>query len=302
MGRIVVIGSSNTDMVVICKKMPSPGETVMGKEFFMVQGGKGANQAVAAARAGGSVSFIARVGDDDFGRNAVAGYKTDGINADHILIDQDMSSGIAVILVDEVTAQNSIVVASGANGKLSIDDILSAEKIISEADVVLIQLEIPIEVVEFSLRLSKKYGVKTVLNPAPAQSLSEDILSLVDIITPNESETEILTGIYPGTEEEVKLAAATLLKKVNESVIITLGHKGVYFIAKNGENGFVPTVKVDAIDTTAAGDVFNGFLAAAISENKNFVEAISLANKAATISVTKKGAQPSIPTLEELLN
>ena len=270
MGRIVVIGSSNTDMVVICKKMPAPGETVMGKEFFMVQGGKGANQAVAAARAGGSVSFIARVGDDDFGRNAVAGYKTDGINADHILIDQDMPSGIAVILVDEVTAQNSIVVASGANGKLSIDDILSAEKIISEADEVLIQLEIPIEVVEFSLRLSKKYGVKTVLNPAPAQSLSEDILSLV--------------------------------KRVNESVIITLGHKGVYFIAKNGENGFVPTVKVDAIDTTAAGDVFNGFLAAAISENKNFVEAISLANKAATISVTKKGAQPSIPTLEELLN
>lgn len=302
MGKIVVIGSSNTDMVVTTPKIPVPGETILGNEFNIIAGGKGANQAVAAARAGGIVTFIAKVGDDDFGKNAVAGYKADKINTDYIFIDPDRPSGIAIIIVEEGSGQNSIVVADGANKCLSIDVIKTAEKLISEADVVLIQLEIPLEVVEFSLKLAKKYGVKTILNPAPAQSLSDEILSLVDIITPNESETQILTGLNPASDEEVKKAAAKLLEKVNETVIVTLGSKGVYFISKSGDNGFVPTTKVEAVDTVAAGDVFNGYLAAALSEGKSCFEAISAANKAATISVTRKGAQPSIPRIDELAN
>ena len=302
MGNIVVIGSSNNDMVVIAKKMPAPGETVMGKEFLIVSGGKGANQAVAAARANGTVTFIAKVGEDDFGKNLVAAYKADKINTDYIFIDSDKPTGIAIIIVDETTAQNTIVVAPGANGNLSIDNIIKAEKIISEADFLLIQLEIPLEVVEFSLKLAKQYGVKTILNPAPAQTLSNELLKLVDIITPNESETEILTGINPDSDEKIIKAAATLLEKVNEAVVITLGSRGVYFIAKSGENGFIETSKVEALDTTGAGDVFNGYLVAKLSKGKNLIEAINKSNKAASISVTRKGAQSSIPKLVELEN
>jgi len=302
MGNIVVIGSSNNDMVVITKKMPAPGETVMGKEFLIVSGGKGANQAVAAARANGTVTFIAKVGEDDFGKNLVAAYKADKINTDYIFIDPDKPTGIAIIIVDETTAQNTIVVAPGANSNLSIDNIIKAEKIISEADFLLIQLEIPLEVVEFSLKLAKQYSVKTILNPAPAQTLSNELLKLVDIITPNESETEILTGINPDSDEKIIKAAATLLEKVNEAVVITLGSRGVYFIAKSGENGFIETSKVEALDSTGAGDVFNGYLAAKLSKGKNLIEAINKSNKAASISVTRKGAQPSIPKLNELEN
>ena len=300
MGKIVVIGSSNTDMVVTTPKIPVPGETILGNEFGVFPGGKGANQAVAAARAGGIVTFIAKVGDDDFGKNAVAGYKADKINTDYIFTDPDKPSGIAIIIVEEGSGQNSIVVAGGANKNLSIDDIKVTEKLISEADVALIQLEIPLEVVEFSLKLAKKYGVKTILNPAPAQSLSDEILSLVDIITPNESETQILTGLNLVSDEEIKIAASKLLEKVNETVVVTLGCKGVYYISKNGDNGFVPTIKVEAVDTTAAGDVFNGYLATSLSDGRSCMEAISVSNKAATISVARKGAQPSIPKIGEL--
>lgn len=289
-------------MVVTAPKIPVPGETILGNEFSIIAGGKGANQAVAGARAGGMVTFVAKVGNDDFGKNAIAGYKSDKINTDYIFIDPDRPSGIAIIIVEEGSGQNSIVVAGGANKSLSIDDIKSAEIPISEAEVVLVQLEIPLEVVEFSLKLAKKYGVKTILNPAPAQLLGDEILSIVDIITPNETEIHILTGLNPVTEEDVKNAAAKLLEKVNESVLVTLGSQGVYFTSKNGDNGFVPTSKVEAIDSTAAGDVFNGYLAAALSDGKSYLEAISVSNKAATISVTRKGAQPSIPRLEEIVS
>jgi ribokinase len=232
--------------------------------------------------------------------NAVTGYKADNIKTDYVFRASDRPSGIAIIIVEEGSGQNSIVVAGGANKSLSIDDIKAAEKIISEADVVLMQLEIPLEVVEFSLKLARKYGVKTILNPAPAQPLRDELLSLVDIITPNESETQILTGINPVSDKDVKKAAAKLLEKVNESVVVTLGSQGVYFVSKNGENGFIPTTKVEAVDTTAAGDVFNGYFATALSEGKSCMEAIPVSNKAATISVTRKGAQPSIPKIEEL--
>ncbi|MDA3893642.1 MAG: ribokinase [Salinivirgaceae bacterium] len=300
MGKIVVIGSSNTDMVVTSPKLPLPGETIMGNEFYMVAGGKGANQAVAASRAGGDVMFIAKVGDDDFGKNALYGYQKDNIDTSNISIDQDMPSGIAVILVDEVSGQNSIVVAPGSNSKLSIDDIKAVENEIKLAEVVLVQLEIPIETVKYALQIAKGAGVKTILNPAPAQALSDELLRLVDIITPNETETQLLIGINPVDEASIEFAAEKLLEKVNDTAMITLGSRGVYYCSKNGDKGYVPSIKVDAVDSTAAGDVFNGYFATYLAADINYDAAIRLANKAAAISVTRKGAQPSIPKIEEV--
>jgi len=300
MGNIVVVGSSNTDMVVRSQKIPSPGETILGSEFDIIQGGKGANQAVAAARAGSNVSFIARVGNDDFGKTAVSGYKKDHINTDHIINDPLYPTGVAIILVDENTGQNSIVVAPGANGQLSVPDIDKAEDEIAHAKVVLMQLEVPLEVIRHTLSLAQKYSVKTILNPAPAQALSDDILRSVDIITPNETEAELLTGMKLTNTETIIRAADFLLQKVNEAVIITLGSNGVYYKLKNGEEAFVTTTKVDVVDTTAAGDVFNGYFATAVSEGMDFQSAIRLANQAAAVSVTRKGAQPSIPLHHEI--
>lgn len=300
MGKIIVIGSSNTDMVFNTKKMPQPGETVMGGTFDVIAGGKGANQAVAAARAGASVIFGANVGKDDFGKKAIKGYQKDGINTDYISVDTEAPSGVAMILVDENSGENAIVVAPGANNRLSVQHILLIEKEIKEAAVLLIQLEIPLAVVYEALKIAKKYEVTTILNPAPAQLLEEKILSLVDIITPNETETEILIGLPANDEAAIQNAAEILLKKVQQAVIITLGDKGIYYHSKTGEKGFIPTTKVKAVDTTAAGDVFNGYLAAALADGQPYIKAIQLANKAAAVSVTRKGAQPSIPLLSEL--
>jgi ribokinase len=299
MKKVVVIGSSNTDMVINAPKLPLPGETLLGNNFNVIPGGKGANQAVAAARAGAEVVFIARVGNDQFGKKAIEGYKRDKINTKHIFLDEVNPTGIATILVDDTSGQNSIVVVPGANAKLSLQDIQSAKEDIASADVVLVQLEIPLDSVYQSLSIAKEHEVRTILNPAPAQVLDEEILHLTDIITPNETEAEMLTGIFPDTVENTRNAAAKLLGKVNEAVIITLGSKGVYYMLKDGSEDFIPGVKVEAVDTTAAGDVFNGYLAA-LTEDVLAVAAIKTANEASALSVTKRGAQPSIPFMKDL--
>lgn len=300
MGNIVVIGSINTDMVTCAPNLPVPGESKLATSFNIHFGGKGANQAVAAARAGGKVTFIAKVGNDDFGKDAIENYKKDHISTDYISVDEKEPSGVALIMVGNLSGQNSIMVAPGANHTLSIEDIKKAEDVISKADVVLVQLEIPMETVLFSLQLAKKHGVTTILNPGPAKFLSEEVWGNVDYITPNESETHFLVGIDPKTDANIKKASAILLEKVNKGVVLTLGQRGAFYSSKEGKSILVPSITVSAVDPTAAGDVFNGYLAYGISAGLWVRNSIIMANKAATISVTRKGAQASIPHKEEL--
>jgi len=298
MGKVLVVGSSNTDMVVSADKMPLPGETILGNNFSVIQGGKGANQAVAAARAGAQVTFIAKVGDDDFGKQAIAGYKSYGIDISRVLHDKQASTGVAVIVVDESTGENSIVVVGGANSQLTSEDINESEELFQEADVLLVQLETKIETVETALKIAKKHGVKTILNPAPAIPIKQELLNLVDILIPNETEAEIISGHKVSDNAGRKKAFDLLLTHVNESVILTLGSKGVVYRTKSGEQKLIKAQQVKAVDTTAAGDVFCGYLASYLSSGSSLGDATAQANKAAAISVTRKGAQPSIPYIK----
>ena len=270
----------------------------MGNTFAVLPGGKGGNQAVAAAHAGGDVTFIARVGKDDLGKEALANYQNSGIVTEHIRVDPDAPSGTAMILVNSETGENAIVVVPGANGNLSPADVEAAEAAIEQADVLLVQLETPLPAVARALELAKKHGVRTILNPAPARELPEEILKNVDCITPNETETEVLTGILPDDEASLQAAAERLHQHV-QTVLITLGARGVY-VSEKDHQSIVPTTKVQAVDTTAAGDVFNGYFAAGLAEGMDLFAAIERANRAAAISVTRHGAQPSIPFLREV--
>jgi ribokinase len=297
--NIVVVGSTNVDLIIKGDKIPKQGETVLGGTFYKAAGGKGANQAVAASRAGGNVTFISCVGNE-YGDESIEGFRKDGINVDYVKKDPEVATGIALILVDK-NGENSISVASGANLSLTVSDIQKAQQIIMDSDVLLMQLEIPIEVVEEAARIASSSGVKIILNPAPAQALSDELLKQVTILTPNESEAELLTGIEVKNETDAKKAASVILKKGVEVVIITIGSKGALLATKD-ETNIISAYKVDAIDTTAAGDVFNGALAIAIAENKSLVDAIQFANVAAAISVTRLGAQPSAPIRKEIEN
>lgn len=285
-------------MVIKAEKFPLPGETLLGGTFFMNPGGKGANQAVAAARLGGEVVFIARVGTDIFGSQALQQFNSEGINTQYIVEDPNTPSGVALITVD-AKGENTIVVASGANNALSISDINNAEAAINDADILLIQLEIPIEVVEQVTGIGKTKNLKVILNPAPAMPLNERVFRGLYLITPNETEAEILTGISitgnPGIEEAAKILKA----KGVQNVIITLGKEGAYVLTDT-INSYVPAPKVVSIDSTAAGDVFSGALAVSISEGKELMDAVVFASKAAAISVTKLGAQASAPLREEV--
>ncbi len=293
---IVVVGSSNTDMIVQTPHIPKPGETILGGTFNTAAGGKGANQAVACARAGGKVTFVARVGNDMFGEQALEGFKQDGINVEYVTKDACAPSGVALIIVDD-TGENSIAVASGANGNLCVSDVNAAAESIKGADIVLMQLETPIESIEAASELAVKNGVQVILNPAPAQPLSDALLKQISILTPNETEAEMLTGMGVQNEADAKKAAQALIDKGVTSVIITLGAAGAY-VYSNEFSGMVPGFKVDPVDTTAAGDTFNGTLAVGLAEGKTLSEAVTFANAAAAISVTKLGAQPSAPSKE----
>jgi len=295
---ILVIGSSNTDMVVKADRLPLPGETVLGGKFIMAAGGKGANQAVAAARLGADVVFIVKVGDDLFGKRAIENFKADGIVIDFVITDPVNPSGVALITVDD-KAENCIVVASGANAALKPADLHSATEVIKNASLILMQLEIPLETVRYVADLAVKDGVKLILNPAPACPLDDDLLSHVSIITPNQKETEMLTGIKIINRESAESAAKLLAGKGIETVIITMGSQGALLLT-NGEYEWVPAPTVKATDTTAAGDVFNGALAVALSEGKSVKEAVAFACSAAALSVTKMGAQSSAPIRSEV--
>ncbi|MBW8332771.1 MAG: ribokinase, partial [Prolixibacteraceae bacterium] len=286
--KILVVGSSNTDMVIKTHKFPAPGETILGGRFLMNAGGKGANQAVAAARLGGIVTFVGKIGDDIFGKQAVQQLEDEGINVDFVAVDPENPSGVALITVDK-KGENSIVVAPGSNGTLSAADFDKAIAELYESEYVLMQLEIPIPTVEHIARMTAKKQKKVVLNPAPAAVLADELLQNLYIITPNETEAELLTGIKVSDEQSALKAALILNEKGVELVIITMGSAGA-FLLSNGKSEIISAPKVEAVDTTAAGDTFNGALVVALSEGKTIQESIAFANKAAAISVTRIGA------------
>lgn len=300
MKNIVVIGSSNTDMVVKTSHLPAGGETVLGGDFFMNAGGKGANQAVAAARYGNRVVFVAKTGDDLFGRQVRKSMTEDGIVTDYVFVDKEHPSGVALITIDK-DAENCIVVAGGANMYLSPADIDTAAEEILKADVVLMQLESPIETVAYAARMAAKAGIPVILNPAPApvEALSEALLKDLFLITPNRSEASRISGIEVTDMESAHRAAKAIHEMGPKNVIITLGSDGS--LVYDGSMFMrVEALKVEAVDTTAAGDTYNGVLASVIAEGKSLIEAVREANIAGAISVTRMGAQPAAPTREEI--
>lgn len=298
MNKVLVIGSSNTDMVVKVPRIPAPGETIMGGEFSIIPGGKGANQAVAAARMGADTTFISCIGDDELGLQAIGHYRNDGINTNYIKVKAGVPSGVALINVS-TEGENSITVAPGANSHLFPDDIQAFSEAFIGAKAVLAQLEIPMETVEAAASFAESLSIPFILNPAPAATLSDGLLRKVSILTPNETEAALVTGRKEFSETDIPDIASELILKGVNTVIITLGSKGVYLKNKDFSE-FITGYKVKAVDTTAAGDVFNGALASVLANGTPIKEAIDMAQRAAAISVTRMGAQPSAPTLKEV--
>ncbi len=298
--RIVVVGSINADMVVRSDRLPGPGETVTGGRFVMAPGGKGANQAVAAARLGAEVTLIAKTGRDPLGDQAVENYRREGIVTDWILRDPQHATGVALILVDR-QGENLISVASGANHALRPEDIARAAEPIRTADVVLLQLEIPLETVQHTARLAAEAGVAVILDPAPAPGgpLDRALLEQVAYLTPNQSEAERLTGVRVEGESSARIAAERLLDSGVRQAIITMGADGA-LVAGPDRAVLIPASEVDARDSTAAGDAFNGGLAVALARGVGLQHAVREASLVAALSVTRLGAQPSLPTAEEL--
>lgn len=294
---ITVIGSSNTDMMIKSSELPALGETIIGNEFLMNPGGKGANQAVAAARLGGDVSLVAKTGDDLFGERARQQYKNEDINTEFIFVDTERPSGVALIMVNS-KGENCISVAAGANGTLNKHDIEKSRDKLDESDIILMQLEIPLAAVEYVVK-TKSETNRIILNPAPAQELTDELLQEVYVLTPNIPEAEVLSGIEINGNDSVKQAAKILKERGVQNVIITLGEEGAYLLNDEVSKFISPPV-ANAVDSTAAGDTFNGALAVALGNKRDFIEATRFANQAASMTVEKMGAQRSIPYRKEL--
>jgi len=295
---ITVIGSSNTDMVIKTSRLPLPGETILGGDFLMNPGGKGANQAVAAARLNGRVTLVAKTGKDVFGQEAKELFQAENLNTEFLFSDEDTPSGIALITVNE-QGENCIVVAPGANARLGRKDIDMAAKAVREAEIILMQLEIPLDTVIYATEMAVAAGRKVILNPAPAQPLPLSLFSKIYLITPNETEAELLTGIPVKDQTSAIAAARALLSMGVKVVVMTLGSKGALLVT-DSLCELIPVTAVQVVDTTAAGDCFNGAIAVALCEGFGLMEAISFANKAAAISVSRMGAQASAPFRSEI--
>jgi len=293
MAKILVVGSLNMDLVVRVPHTPMPGETVLGGDFETFPGGKGANQAVAAARMGGDVTMVGRVGNDDFGDTLIECLVNNKVKTTYVIKDAEASTGIAMIAVAS-NGENSIVVASGANSDVSVDDVNNARDLMRESDILLMQLECPLEAVSEAVDLAKAYDLKVVLNPAPAQQLSETLLSNVAYLTPNQKELQMLTG-----EEDDDKAIKKLFDWGVKNLIITLGPNGTRVVTEDMDK-HLPAVEITAVDTTGAGDAFNGALAVALAEGNPLLQAVQYGMAAGALSATKRGAQPSLPTRDEV--
>lgn len=297
--KVMVVGSFNTDLSMRTPRVPVKGETILGGPFSTGPGGKGANQAVAAVRLGAEVAMVVKLGLDVFGDQAAANLEKEGVSQEYILRTGETHTGAAIIIVDE-SGENLIVVAGGANNLVSVVDVEQARAAIAGSDVLLVQLEIPLDAVERALRIGKEAGVMTVLNPAPGQKLSPDVLKLVDVLTPNETEAQIITGLAVETIDQANAAAGWLLSHGVGAAVITLGSKGALVVTPQGAQ-HVQGRAVKVVDTTGAGDAFSGALAVALAEGKPLVEAAAFANAAAAIQVTRPGTAPAMAYRNEVV-
>lgn len=295
---ILVIGSFMMDLVVNTPRVPENGETIIGTNFFRSPGGKGANQAVSASKLGGNVRMVGKVGDDSYGDEFIQVLKDHKINTDYILKDANHSTGVGSVTIDEL-GDNRIVVVPGANLAYTLEDLKTVESLIKRAKILILQLEMNIDIIEQAVTIAHENKVPIILNPAPAQVLSDDLLSKVTYLTPNETEAELLTGVNIRTSNDAVKAAEVLIGKGVENVILTLGDQGALIVNKS-ESHYVSGYRVKAIDSVAAGDSFNGALAIGILENKELTKVIKFANAVGALTVTKKGAISSLPTIEEV--
>jgi len=300
MGKpIVVFGSFVVDLTSRSEGLPVPGQTILGSSFKMGPGGKGSNQAVAAHRAGADVTLVTKVGKDVFGKVALDFYKGEGMNTDYILEDEARETGVALILVDEKSAQNEIVVVPAACSNITMDEVEKCRGLIENASILLLQHEINFDAQYKVIDIAHKAGVKIVLNPAPACEVPEEILAKIDIVTPNETEAQVLTGVEVKTLEDAQKAAKVFIEKGVKNVVITMGSLGA-FATDGVKSELVPRLSVNAIDTTGAGDAFNGGFVMALSEGRDLFEALRYGNATGALSVTKLGTAPAMPRREEI--